>query len=52
MVLTEKLAYYAIELLADLVFSTIIPTSGFAAFKVVLRFYEFAKRYSLANKSI
>ena len=52
MVLTEKLAYYAGELLADLVFYTLMPTSGFAVFKVVVRFNEFAKRHSLANKSI
>lgn len=52
MVLTEKLAYYAGELFADLVFYTIMPTSGFAAFKVILRFNEFAKKHSLADKSI
>lgn len=52
MVLTEKLADYAGELFADLVFSTRMPTSGLAAVKVVLRFHEFAKRHSLANKSI
>ena len=52
MVLTEKIAYYAGELFADFVFFTLMPTSGFAAYKVFLRFNKFAKSHSLVDKSV
>lgn len=52
MVLTEKLSYYAGELFADFVFLTFMPTSGFAVYKVVLRFNSFAKSHSLVEKSL
>lgn len=49
--LTAKYAYYFGRLIEDLIFFSLLPTSGFATYKTVFKIKEFASRHSISRCS-